>query len=199
MAAERLGSHRARELTVLLAVEVEGIVKLQQLHASRRGVPGAALRPWVWVLPSFTSNGSMSGLVDRERPHGRRKVSTGSFLVAKGAHLSVFLFFFFSLSSSFFLPFSSSFLLPSELRGGRGGALALRWMEDCEAGNTRSRATRTQGGWLPVERIRGETRTAAVRACSGRERGNYKNGFTSSRQARWREGLAGNALVKEIG
>uniref|UniRef100_A0A0E0PC71 DUF834 domain-containing protein n=1 Tax=Oryza rufipogon TaxID=4529 RepID=A0A0E0PC71_ORYRU len=36
-------------------------------------VPGAALRPWVWVLPGFTTNGSTSGLVDRERPHGRRK------------------------------------------------------------------------------------------------------------------------------
>ncbi len=66
------------------AVEVEGIVKLRPLYASRRGVPGAALRPWVWVLPGFTTNGPTSGIVNRERPHGRRKVPTGGFLVAKG-------------------------------------------------------------------------------------------------------------------
>nr|BAD03033.1 hypothetical protein [Oryza sativa Japonica Group] len=35
MAAEWLGSHRARELTVRHAVEVEGIVKLRPLYASR--------------------------------------------------------------------------------------------------------------------------------------------------------------------
>jgi hypothetical protein len=29
-------------------MEVDGIVKLRPLYASRRGVPGAALRPWVW-------------------------------------------------------------------------------------------------------------------------------------------------------
>ena len=75
---------RARELTVRRAVEVEGIVKLRPLYASRRGVPGAALRPWVWFMPGFTTNGPTSGIVNRERPHGRRKVSTGGFLVAKG-------------------------------------------------------------------------------------------------------------------
>uniref|UniRef100_A0A0E0B074 Uncharacterized protein n=1 Tax=Oryza glumipatula TaxID=40148 RepID=A0A0E0B074_9ORYZ len=37
-------------------MEVEGIVKLRPLYASRRGVPGAALLPWVWVLPGFTTN-----------------------------------------------------------------------------------------------------------------------------------------------
>uniref|UniRef100_A0A0E0FG43 Uncharacterized protein n=1 Tax=Oryza nivara TaxID=4536 RepID=A0A0E0FG43_ORYNI len=43
VAVERLRSHRARELTVRRAMEVEGIVKLRPLYASRRGVPGAAL------------------------------------------------------------------------------------------------------------------------------------------------------------
>jgi hypothetical protein len=43
VAAERLGSHRVRELTVRRAMEVDGIVKLRPLYASRRGVPGAAL------------------------------------------------------------------------------------------------------------------------------------------------------------
>ena len=84
VATKRLGLHRARDLTARRAVKVEGIVKLRPLYASRRGVPGAALRPWVWVLPGFTTNGPTSGVVNRERPHGRRKVLTDSFLVAKG-------------------------------------------------------------------------------------------------------------------
>ncbi len=82
MAAERLGSHRARELTVRRAVEVDGIVKLRTLYASRHGVPGAALRPWVWFLPGFTTNGMMSESVNCEHPHGRCKVPTDGFLVA---------------------------------------------------------------------------------------------------------------------
>jgi hypothetical protein len=82
--AERLGSHRTQELIVRRVVEVEGIVKLRQLYASRRGVLGAALRPWVWVLPGFTTNGSTSGPIDRERPHRRRKVPIDGFLLAKG-------------------------------------------------------------------------------------------------------------------
>ncbi len=84
VAAERLGSHRDWELTVRRAVEVDRIVKLRPLYASRRRVPGAALRPWVWFMPGFTTNGSMLGIENRERPHGRRKVPTGGFLVAKG-------------------------------------------------------------------------------------------------------------------
>ena len=36
------------------------------------------------VLLGFTTNGSTSGIVNRERPYGRRKVLTGGFLVAKG-------------------------------------------------------------------------------------------------------------------
>uniref|UniRef100_A0A0E0GYC5 Uncharacterized protein n=1 Tax=Oryza nivara TaxID=4536 RepID=A0A0E0GYC5_ORYNI len=61
---------------------VEGIVKLRPLYAARRKVPGAALRPLVWVLPGFTTNGSTSGPIDRKRPHGRRKVPIGGILVA---------------------------------------------------------------------------------------------------------------------
>ena len=34
------------------------------------------------VLPGFTTNGPTSGLVAHERPHGRRKILTGGFLVA---------------------------------------------------------------------------------------------------------------------
>uniref|UniRef100_A0A0E0N7I5 Uncharacterized protein n=1 Tax=Oryza rufipogon TaxID=4529 RepID=A0A0E0N7I5_ORYRU len=51
-----------------------GNSELRPLYASRRGVSGAALRPWVWVLPGFTTNGSTSGIVNRERPHGRPRV-----------------------------------------------------------------------------------------------------------------------------
>jgi hypothetical protein len=36
------------------------------------------------VLLGFTTNGSTLGPIDRKRPHGRRKVPTGGFLVAKG-------------------------------------------------------------------------------------------------------------------
>ena len=36
------------------------------------------------VLPGFTTNGPTSRIVNRECPHGRRKVPTGGFLVAKG-------------------------------------------------------------------------------------------------------------------
>jgi hypothetical protein len=46
-------------------MEVEGIVKLRPLYASRRGVPGAALQPWVWFMPGFTTNGPTSGSIDR--------------------------------------------------------------------------------------------------------------------------------------
>ena len=66
------------------AVEVDRIVKLRPLYASRRGVPGAALRPWVWFMPGFTTNGSMSGPIDHERLHRRRKVPIGGFLLANG-------------------------------------------------------------------------------------------------------------------
>ncbi len=65
MAAERLGSHKAQELIVWCAMEVEGIVKLRSLYAARRRVLGEALRPWVWFMPSFTTNGSTLGSVDR--------------------------------------------------------------------------------------------------------------------------------------
>nr|CAE01739.2 OSJNBb0056F09.2 [Oryza sativa Japonica Group] len=61
---------------------VEGIVKLRPLYAARRKMPGAALRPLVWVLSGFTTNGSTSGPIDRKRPHGRRKVPIGGILVA---------------------------------------------------------------------------------------------------------------------
>uniref|UniRef100_A0A0E0IGM8 Uncharacterized protein n=1 Tax=Oryza nivara TaxID=4536 RepID=A0A0E0IGM8_ORYNI len=52
-------------------MEVEGIVKLRPLYASRRGVPGAALRPWVWVLPGFTTNGPTSGIPNTEERERR--------------------------------------------------------------------------------------------------------------------------------
>uniref|UniRef100_A0A0D9ZI41 Uncharacterized protein n=1 Tax=Oryza glumipatula TaxID=40148 RepID=A0A0D9ZI41_9ORYZ len=52
-------------------MEVEGIVKLRPLYASRRGVPGAALRLWVWVLLGFTTNGLTSG-PGEEGEEGRR-------------------------------------------------------------------------------------------------------------------------------
>jgi hypothetical protein len=64
------------------AVEVEGIVKLRPLYASRHRVLGATLQPWVWVFPDFKTNGSTSGPIDRKRPHGRRKVPIGGILVA---------------------------------------------------------------------------------------------------------------------
>ena len=36
------------------------------------------------VLPGFTTNGPTLGPLDRECPHGRRKVPTSGFLVANG-------------------------------------------------------------------------------------------------------------------
>ncbi len=36
------------------------------------------------VFPGFTTNGSMSGPIDCERPYRRRNVLTGGFLVGKG-------------------------------------------------------------------------------------------------------------------
>uniref|UniRef100_A0A0D3HSU3 Uncharacterized protein n=1 Tax=Oryza barthii TaxID=65489 RepID=A0A0D3HSU3_9ORYZ len=45
------------------------IVKLQPLYASRRGVLGASLQPWVWVLLGFTTNCLTSWPVDRTDIH----------------------------------------------------------------------------------------------------------------------------------
>ncbi len=80
MAAERLGSHRAQELTVRGRGNSEAptVVRIKAWGA-RSSTSTLGL-----VLPGFTTNGSTSGPIDRKRPHGRRKVPTGGFLVAKG-------------------------------------------------------------------------------------------------------------------
>uniref|UniRef100_A0A0E0D0Z9 Uncharacterized protein n=1 Tax=Oryza meridionalis TaxID=40149 RepID=A0A0E0D0Z9_9ORYZ len=108
------------------------------------------------VVPGFTTNGSTSGLVEHAN------------VPMEGAHLSVFLCLFFLLLPPVF------FLLlfcwqPREKEERASGAPALQWPKYGDAGgNTCSRATRSQGGWLPVKGAREETGTAAARACSGR-------------------------------
>uniref|UniRef100_A0A0D3HLD8 Uncharacterized protein n=1 Tax=Oryza barthii TaxID=65489 RepID=A0A0D3HLD8_9ORYZ len=101
-------------------------------------------------MPDFTTNGLTSGFETTRT----------------GAHLS----YVSSSSISSFLLLLLSFITNKQ-REGRGGAPALRWMKDCDTGgNTCSRATRTQGGWLPVQSVREETGTAAARDCSGNKR-----------------------------
>uniref|UniRef100_A0A0E0GXJ9 Uncharacterized protein n=1 Tax=Oryza nivara TaxID=4536 RepID=A0A0E0GXJ9_ORYNI len=127
-------------------MEVERIVKLRPLYASRHGVLGGTLRPWVWFLPGFTTNGPTLRTVDRANVPMEGGV-------------------FFFLSSSFVL-FFLCFTVSREKREERvSGAPGFQWPKcDDVGGILCSRSTRTRGGRWLVERKRGMAETAAAKA-----------------------------------
>ncbi len=83
VAAEWLGLHRAREQTVRRDVEVEGIVKLWPLYASRRGCQEQHFDLRFGFAGLYNQRFDVGASRPYERPHQRCKVLTGGFLVAK--------------------------------------------------------------------------------------------------------------------